>query len=152
MDNRRQLSPAEIMDNLSEALYEAATENEETLNDELRRSGYDPDALRKRGKAFIQNVKGRIRLAKAQQRRERLLAFVNQAKKSLSSMSDPKHQIGTWLKEEFGHNVSNPALQAFYHKLDTIDEEDMESLAQDVELLQLWEDLEYEGGEGGKAP
>ncbi len=152
MDNRRQLSPAEIMDNLVEALYEAATENEETLNEELRRSGYDPDKLRQRGQAFIQRMKGRVRLAKAKQRRERLVGFVNQVKESLSSMNDPKHQIGTWLKEEFGRNVSGPALQVLYRKLDTIEEEDMESLAQDAELLQWWENLENESGGGGKAP
>ena len=151
MDNRRKLTPSEIMDNLGEALYEAATENEETLNDELRRSGYDPDALRQRGKAFIQNLKGQVRLAKARQRRERLLDFVAQVKKIRSSMSDPKHQISTWLEKEFGRDISNQALQAFYHKLDTIETEDMESLAQDAELLQLWENLEYEGGEGEKA-
>ncbi len=152
MDNKRQISSKEVMDNLVEALYEAATENEETLNEELRRSGYDPDKLRQRGQAFIQRMKGRVRLAQAKQRRERLMDFVNQVKKSLSSMSDPKHQIGTWIKEEFGPDVSNHALQAFYHKLDTIDAEDMESLAQDAELLQLWENLENESGEGGRAP
>ena len=152
MDNRRQFSPKEIMDNLIEALYEAATENEEILNEELRRSGYDPDELRLRGQAFIQRMNGRVRLAKAKQRQERLVSFVNQVKKSLSSISDPKRQIGTWLKEEFGPDVSNHALQAFYRKLNTIEEEDMESLAQDAELLQWWENLENESGEGGKAP
>ena len=151
MDNRRKRTFSEIMDNLVEALHEAATENEETLNDELRRSGYDPDALLQRGKTFIQNLKGRVRLAKAQQRRERLLDFVAQVKTAFSSMSDPKHQISTWLKKEFGRDISNQALQAFYHKLDTIETEDMESLAQDAELLQLWENLEHEGGEGEKA-
>ena len=152
MDNKRQISSKEVMDNLVEALYEAATENEETLNEELRRSGYDPDKLRQRGQAFIQRMKGRVRLAQAKQRQEQFLRFVPQVKSSLSPDGDPIRQIGTWFKEEFGHNVSNQDLQAFYHKLDTIDAEDMESLAQDAELLQLWENLENESGEGGKAP
>lgn len=152
MDNRRQLSPKEIMDNLVEALYEAATENEETLNEELRRSGYDPDKLRQRGQAFIQRMKGRVRLAQAKQRREQFLRFVPQIKSSLSPDGDPIRQMGTWFKEEFGHNVSGPALQVLFRKLDTIEEEDIESLAQDAELLQWWENLENESGEGGKAP
>ena len=150
MDNRRKLTPTEIMGNLVEALHEAAIENEETLNAELRRSGYDPDVLRQRGMAFIQNQKGRMRLIKAQQRQEHLSDFVAKIKKFLSSMQDPRHQIGTWIKKEFGDDMSNSALQALYHKLDTIDEEDMESLAQDAELLQLWENLESEGGKGEK--
>ncbi len=152
MDNRRKLTSTEIMDNLVDALHEATTENEETLNDELRRSGYDPDVLRQRGMAFIQNQKGRVRLAKAQQRQKRLSDFVAQVKNSLSSIGDPREQMGTWLKNEFGYDVSNNALQAFYRKLNTIDKEDMESLAQDAELLQLWENLEYEGGKGEKTP
>lgn len=152
MDNKRQISSKEIMDNLVEALYEAATENKETLNEELRRSGYDPDKLRQRGQAFIKRMQGRVRLAQAKQRREQFLRFVPQVKSSLSPDGNPIRQIGTWFKEEFGHNVSNQDLQAFYRKLDTVEEEDMESLAQDAELLQWWENLENESGEGGKAP
>lgn len=152
MNKRRQLSPAEIVENLSESLYEAATENEESLNEELRLSGYDPDALRREGKTFIQRLKGQVRLARAKQRRKRLLDFVDHVKESLSSNRDTKYQIGIWLRGEFGHVASNQALQAFYHKLDTIDEEDMKNLAQDAELLQLWEDLEKESEEGKKTP
>ena len=148
MNNRRQLSPEEIMDNLSEALYEAATVNEESLNEELRFSGYDPDALRQEGKVFIQRLKGQVRLEKARQRRKRLLEFVIQLRNSLSSKSDPKNQIATWLREEFGHDVSGHALQAFYHKLETVDEEDIQSLVQDAELLRMWENVEREADEG----
>lgn len=147
MNKRRKLSPEEIMDNLSEALYEAATENEESLNEELQFSGYDPDEVSKEGEVFVQRLKGQVRLEKARQSRRRLLEFVIQIRNSLSSESDPKNQIATWLRGEFGLDVSGHALQTLYHKLETVDEEDMESLAQDAELLRMWERIESEADE-----
>lgn len=151
MDARRKPTPAEIIDNLCEALYEAATENEKTLDDELSRSGYDPRMVKTQGEKFIQKMKGHVRLAKAQQRKKQLLKIVVEIKKKASSMGDPKHQINAWFKEEFRQDMSNSALQVLYSKLDAIDEEDIESLLHDADLLQMWEGLDAENEEGKKA-
>lgn len=148
MKEGRKISPGEVTDNLVEALHQAATENDETLNDELRRSGYDLREVRQRGQAFIETLKGRVRLAQAQQRQERLLSILSRAKSSLPSISNPEHQIREWISEEFGNEISKPALQAFYHKLKKIDEEDIESLVQDAELLRIWEDMGNKGNDG----
>ena len=151
MDARRKPTPAEIIDILCEALYEAAVENEKTLDDELSRSGYDPRVVKSQGEMFIQKMKGHVRLAKAQQHKKQLLKIVFQIKKKTSSMGDPKHQINAWFKEEFRQEMSNSALQVLYRKLDAIDEEDIESLLHDAELLQLWEDFDSVNDEGKKA-
>ncbi len=148
MKSQRKLNAWEIADNLVDALHQAATENEETLNDELRRSGYDPNEVRQRGQAFIEGLKGRVRLAQAQKRQERLIGILARVKSSFSSIPDAKHQINKWITEEVANEVSKPALQAFYHKLESVDEEDIESLAQDAELLRIWEGMVTEGNDG----
>ena len=151
MKSKRKLNAWEIADNLVDALHQAAAENEETLNDELRRSGYDPNEVRQRGQAFIEGLKGRVRLAQAQRRQELLMGVLSRIKSSISSISDPEQRIHRWMSQEFGNEIPNSTLQALYHKLKTNEHEDLESLAQDAELLRMWEKIESEADEGARS-
>lgn len=140
MDPKRKIrSVDELIDHLSDAFAEAAAENEEVLREELRKDGYDYDALSKEGLAFVKSLQGEDRLRKANRKREALLDLIKRLGSQAGETSAQRGgNVKQWLKEWFGSGGNeNNILQAFYSKLEFIDDQDIESLAEDAEILDL---------------
>ena len=134
----------ELIDHLADAFIEASAENEETLREELREDGYDPNELAKEGLAFIKSLQGEERLKRAKRKREALLDLITRlGRQSGKTTTQRSKDVKLWLQEWFGSGEKeNIILQAFYHKLEFVDDKDMESLAEDAEILDLLEEYE----------
>ncbi len=145
MNNPRKREPSEVfLSNLAESISAAASEDKSFLKDELQAYSYDIEDVKKRGRMFIKTQVGKLRMARAKERRERLLKRASEIYNSVIKSEDKKGNLKQWLIDEFGNALSKDTVQAFYHKLDSIEGSDMESLQQDVELLEIFNRFEEE--------
>jgi len=131
-----------LRDNLADALTEASAETDDTLRAELAASGYDLDEVRKRGRDFIKAQSGRLRMARARGRHQDFLALLVRLKASGRAVASSVDKARSWLHEQLGSQVPEAAVQAFYHRLESVEDEDLETLAEDVELLQLFDQMD----------
>ena len=133
----------ELSAHMTEVFFEAACETEETLDQALKEEGCNPEELAQDATQLIRKLKGQARLEQARQQREALLNLLDRVRGAAGGRGDA---VRAWIREWYGPNpVRSQAALAFFHKLEEVNEEDLTSLAEDAELLELIEKMSAEG-------
>ena len=145
MAKKKPLSDREFLEHLIEVFTEVSERDDEALNRALIEEGYDPDQLVSEGLALVRSLSRDHRLARASAKRESLLARVRQAvvEKTMSAQQ---------LKEEItqllvGRGLGQEAIQAFFHKFESAEQEDLQGLLEDEQILDILEELREEESE-----
>ena len=135
---------AEKLDRLLQFLYDTEESDVEEVREALASYGIDPDELVKEGMHLIRSLEKAERVRITQAKRKRLVEVFD----SLRSI-DPSQPIDAVRKRVDailkGETDSQFSL-AFYHKYDSLSEEDLRNLLSDAELLNfLAEDIKKLG-------
>ncbi len=142
-DNKPPTPATDAVKALARLLYEPEIENEprEQIQTELKSAGIDTAAVMKAVREKINQAKSRQRLAAASERRQALLAKVNRLK-TMTSVGGAKLRahVKALLDSQFGDQQGALVL---FHKFEEAKDEDLQSLLDDILLLDGTADEEH---------
>jgi hypothetical protein len=129
---------AEKLDRLLRFLYDTEESKPEEVKEVLASYGINPEELVTEGMQFIRSLEKKERVKIAHAKRKRLAEVFHQLKSidARQPIDAVRKRVDEILK---GDNDSQFAL-AFYHKYDSLSEEDLRNLLSDAELLNLLEE------------
>lgn len=131
---------AEKLDRLLRFLYDTEESKPEEVKEVLASYGIDPEELVNEGMQFIRSLekKERVKIAHAKRKR---LAEVFQRLRSIDA-KQPIEAVRKRVDEILRGESDSQFALAFYHKYDSLSEEDLRNLLSDAELLNfLAEDI-----------
>lgn len=127
-----------------EELADAVLDEKEEAREALRDAGKNPEKVRSRGRAFIERMKGKARLTRAEAKKAKLDRMRDRLRRHLKRQAgdDPKMALARVMAKE-----SNQGVQAHFHKIEELSDEDAIEMLSEVELVRLLEELEGEKDE-----
>lgn len=142
MPKKQPLSDREFLEHLVEIFTEASQRDDASLNKALAEEGYDPNELVREGLALVRSLGREQRLARARAKQESVLARIRQAS---VEKTIPTRQLKERIAQLLaGRGFSQEAVQAFFHKLESVEKEDLQGLLEDVQILGILEDFDEE--------
>ena len=148
MSKKKLLSDREFLEHLIEVFTEVSGRDDETLDRALKEEGFDPDQLVSEGLALVSSLSRDQRLARARAKRDSLLARIHHIRQVAVEKTIPARQ----LKEEItqlliGRGLGQEAVQAFFHRFESVEQEDLQGLLEDDQILDILEELREEESE-----
>lgn len=142
MSKKKPLSDREFLEHLIEVFTEVSGRDDEALDRALKEEGFDPDQLVSEGLALVRLLSRDQRLARARAKWDLVLARIREA-------AVEKTMSGRQLKEKItqifiGRGFGQEAVQAFFHKLESVEEEDLQGILEDAQILDILEDFREE--------
>lgn len=132
-----------FLENISDSISEAIENNPESLKASLESEGINYDELVTRGKEFIDSIKRDQDFAEAREKRGRILELFERIKSGSSSESrEDKIEA---LKLLFTPKKDTSAFQAYFHKLESLNENDIDSMMEDSQLLNFLKKSDEDG-------
>lgn len=118
---------------------------QEEIRAELKDLGVDTDQLEMRVAEIVKKGSQKRRLAWLKNVREKRIKIEKmfESKKIAGGSQDLKTKIKEILKGSYGKTAQSYA-EAYFRKIESLSEKDLESLAEDMENLNLLEDLNKE--------
>lgn len=145
MSKKKPLPDREFLEHLIEVFTEVSGRDDEALDRALKEEGFDPDQLVREGRDLVRSLSRDQRLARARAKRESLLARIRQAvvEKTMSAQQ-LKGEIAQLL---MGRGLEQESVQAFFHKFESVEQEDLQGLLEDEQILSILEELREEESE-----
>jgi hypothetical protein len=110
----------------------------QTIHQELLKTGFNLEQLKKNIASAITEAKGQIELAAAKSKRTSLLGRARELLASLPKVPDPRRMIGEYLDEAL---ATRPQFAVqFRGKLESTTDAELESLLEDMAVAELMED------------
>jgi polyhydroxyalkanoate synthesis regulator phasin len=131
-----ELGERDQISRLFDELAEAALHNKEEAREVLEQAGKSPEEVRKRGRAFIQRVSGKVNLARAEQKKSKVDELRNQVQEYIQQQVEkPARQA----LAEIMAGMSGESPQFHFRKIEDLSEEDALEMLDEVELLRILE-------------
>ncbi len=139
MQSNKDKTVSSFLDNLTEFITDFEGLTQEELNEELREEGIDPENFLSKVDGLVKSKIKESKMAwknEAIQKKESLLKIMSKVKFDRPKMSELKEKI---LDKFSGIQGGDHAL-AFFRNLEEVTEEDLESLYEELEMLEHLED------------
>jgi predicted DNA-binding protein YlxM (UPF0122 family) len=130
-------TPSELLDCLTEFLLNAPDRSIEELKEDVSAKGIDPDQLINRVQKLVNKHMTLYRIKKAKEERENMLEKI---KNILKEPTENREEILKNILPILEAKIGSQAAQVCYRKLKSAEIEDLESLLEDIEKLELLED------------
>ena len=127
-------TPKDFLENLIDNICESVEQNPASLEESLKEEGYDFAELKEEGLQLVHTLEREQRLEAARAKREKLLELIDSVKQDLFMGNREKLVLA--FKEIF---APGEAAVAFFHKLETIDDEDLREILNEATLLEIFE-------------
>ena len=135
----RSIPDRSFLDRLFEAFSEAASQNDDSLRESLVDDGIDPDQVTRRGLQLVRDLSRQQRLIVARTRLDLIRQAIDlSAKRSDSITGDIRRAIVSAL----AGGQEGLSVQAYFHKLESVEQEDLQSLVDDTMILDLLDKLD----------
>ena|ERR1700741_2187134 len=130
MQNEKNNYP-ELVSKLLDFIFLENLNDTDRVKDLLDEYGYDYDDLSNRGVDFVRNLERKQRTLLARKKREKMIEALASVAKSMAHES--KETLFKKLKELA---AGDPQLQFAFHKLESLSEDDLRNILNDVEALR----------------
>jgi hypothetical protein len=134
-------SNREFLENLVSAFEEMPASDEAALRESLLEAGVDVDAVLSRCLGLVKSLSGQQRLLAARQKLDRIRATVVKLGSLAEGLSQRSREE---LAQAFAGAPSGSLVQAYFRKLETVTQEDLASLTEDLGLIEFLEKIERE--------
>jgi len=141
MTNKPTDSNREFLENLLSAFEEMPAADEATLRQSLSEAGIDVDAVLQRCLGVVKVLSGQQRLLAARQRLDRIRTTLTKLGNLSTGLSQRSREE---LAQAFAGSSSGTLVQAYFRKLETVTQEDLASLTEDLGLIEFLEKIEKE--------
>ena len=123
----------DFLENLIENISDSAEQDPDSLKEALAEEGLNYSQLSKEGLQLAQSLEREQRLKIAREMREKLLGLIDAAKQDMFKGS--REKLVTAFQEIL--TPGDEAVAAFFHKLETVDDEDLRKMLNKAELLDI---------------
>lgn len=129
---------------LFDELADSVLENKDEAREVLEEAGKDPEEVRARGREFIEKMKGKARLARAEAKKEKLGRMRERLHRKLDrqAQGNPKELLARAMAEGSEHGV-----QFHFRNIEDLSDEDALEMLDEIQLIHLWEKLREEDDE-----
>jgi hypothetical protein len=134
-DDLKRMPASDFVDSLLQLIYEAVAVDAEARKEALEDFGVDASKIKERVRRRITALNRQHRLEQAHVLRERLIAVVSAYKQN--TVDSPKEFLVSKLKELFGPSSNAPAFSSFFHKLESLNEDDIRGMIDETEILKI---------------
>lgn len=125
----------DFLENLIENICESVEQDPDSLKEALTEEGFNFSQLSKKGVQLARSLEREQRLKLAREKREKLLGLIDAAKQDL--FKGNREKLISAFKEIF--TPDKETVVAFFHKLETVNDEDLREMLNEAELLNLIE-------------
>jgi hypothetical protein len=125
----------EFLRSLVEAITDSAERDPEALREALREEGINHDELLREGLQLVHRLQRQQRFTLAKERREKMRKLVKEV--TSQAYEGTKEDVLTSLRELFAGQEGSPAVQTYFHKLESLPERDLREMISEAEILKL---------------
>ncbi len=141
MSGRESKESRGVVDILTDAFDEAACENSDSIQKSLIDEGFDPDADVQEGLTLVKKLMKKQKLVQYKVKLDKLKLALKSIEKPIGGKIN---EVREAIAKTIAGEESGELVQAYFRKLEKIDEDDLQSISDDAELLELWEKIENE--------
>ena len=127
-------SHEKILNHLIEVISESVENDEDTLREAFADERLNYDDIVHKGLQFISSLERDIRFKRARLKQQKLIQLLNNVK--TDTYKRTKNELINTLKGMFSGNLA----AAYFHKLESANEEDLTKIVNETEILKLFED------------
>lgn len=126
------LSPDKLLDHLIDVISESVEDDPKALREALKEEGFDYDKIVADGLEFIHTLERKQKFAHAQEKQNKLMKLLEDVRSNV--FQGTKDELIDMFKGLF----AGEAAAAYFHKLQSVEEEDLREIIKEAEILKLF--------------